>query len=86
MGELSIMMVSRRSRPTCERSLTKVSRQSSQEQRPVDTNLDVVALMVVAALTEKPMMNNLVNIQLVKQRISVLVCVSPEAIQCPRSR
>lgn len=81
MGELSIMMVSRRSRPTCERSLTKVSRQSSQEQRPVDTNLDVVALMVVAALTEKPMMNNLVNIQLVKQRISVLACVSPEAIQ-----
>lgn len=75
------MMVSRRSRPTCERSLTKVSRQLSQEQRPVDTNLDVVALMVVAALTEKPMMNNLVNIQLVKQRISVLLCVSPEAIQ-----
>lgn len=81
MGELSIMMVSRRSRPTCERSLTKVSGQSSQEQRPVDTNLDVVALMVVAALAEKPMMNNLVNIQLVKQRISVLACVSPEAIQ-----
>ena len=81
MGELSIMMVSRRSRPTCERSLTKVSRKSSQDQRPNNTNLDVVALMVVAALTKKPMMNDLVNVQLVKQRIAVLVSVSPEAIQ-----
>lgn len=37
--------------------------------------------MVVAALTEKPMVNNLVDIQLVKQWIAVLACVSLEAIQ-----
>ena len=47
-----MMMVSRKSRPTCERSLIKVSSRSSEEQRSIDTNLDVVALMVVAALTK----------------------------------
>ena len=38
------------------------------------TNLDVIALMVVAALTEQSMVNDLVDIQLVKQRIAVLAC------------
>lgn len=47
-----MMMVSRKSRPTWERSLIKVSSRSSEEQRSVDTNLDVVALVVVAALTK----------------------------------
>ena len=46
------MMVSRRSRPTCERSLMKVSNRFSKEQISIDANLNIVALMVVAALTE----------------------------------
>ena len=81
MGELSMMMVSRRSRPTCERSLTDISSRSSRDQRSMDTNLDIVALMVVAALTEQPMVNDLVDIQLVKKWIAVLACVSLEASQ-----
>ena len=76
-----MMIVSRRSRPTCERSLMKVSSPSSENLKSIDANLDIVALMVVAALTEKPMVNNLVDIQLVKQWIAVLACVSLEAIQ-----
>lgn len=35
--------------------------------------LDVVALVVVAALSEQPVMDNLVDVQLVEERISVLL-------------
>ena len=42
----------------------------------VQTNLDVIALMVVAALPEKPMVNDLVDVQLVEQRIAILAHVS----------
>ena len=75
------MIVSRKSRPTMERSLIEVSSRSSKERREVGTDLDVVALMVVATLTEKPMVNDLVYVQLVKQRIAILVRISLEAIQ-----
>lgn len=37
------------------------------------TNLDVVALVVVATFPKQAMMHDIVNIQLVEQRISVLV-------------
>ena len=38
--------------------------------------LDVVALVIVATLAEETMMHNVMNIQLVKQRIPVLLIVS----------
>lgn len=58
-----------------------VSSRSSKERREIDTDLDVVALMVVATLTEQSMVNDLVYVQLVKQRIAILSFVSLEAIQ-----
>lgn len=38
--------------------------------------LDVVALVIVAALSEKPMMDNLVDVQLVQERVAVLGPIS----------
>ena len=58
-----------------------VSSRSSKERREIGTDLDVVALMVVATLTEQSMVNDLVYVQLVKQRIAILSFVSLEAIQ-----
>ena len=37
---------------------------------------DVISLMVVAALTEESVVNNLVNVQLVQERVSILRIVS----------
>lgn len=36
------------------------------------TNLDIVPLMVVATLTEQPMVHHIVDVQLVQQRVTVL--------------
>jgi hypothetical protein len=38
--------------------------------------LDVVALVVVATLTEKPMVHNAVNVQLVEKRVAILIGIS----------
>ena len=58
-----------------------VSSRTSKERREIGMDLDVVALMVVATLTEQSMVNDLVYVQLVKQRIAILSIVSLEAIQ-----
>ena len=34
--------------------------------------LDVVSLVIVAAFTEKPMVNNIVDVKLIEKRIAVL--------------
>ena len=40
------------------------------------TYLDIVSSVVVAALTEESVVNNLVNVQLVQERVSILRIVS----------
>ena len=75
VGELSMMIVSRRSRPTWERSYNKnaivskrlhpiVKATSSKYQvyKESVSYLYIVPLMVVAALPEKPMVNDTMNV------------------------
>ena len=40
------------------------------------TNLNIVALVVVAAFSEQPVVNHIVDIKLIKKRIAVLHQVS----------
>lgn len=81
VGELSMMIVSRRSRPIWDRScrgvrgsIVKTSTTSGNT-----TNLDVVALMVVTALSEQAMVDDLVNVQLIQKRITVLQAMTESA-------
>lgn len=68
------MIVSFKSRPTWERSYKIVSAVHVQGLvGQVNTNLDVVALVVVATFPKQAMMHDIVNVQLVEQRVSVLV-------------
>lgn len=71
VGELSMMIVSRRSRPTCERSLCGLAGSSIRMKNY--THLDIVSLMVVAAFPEQPVVHDVVDIKLVKQWIAVLL-------------
>ena len=67
VGELSIMMVFLRSLPTWERSCK--SQHARAVRRPY---LDIVSLVVVAALAEEPVVHDAVYVELIQQRISVL--------------
>lgn len=71
VGELSIIMVSFKSRPICERSYTPVSVQAVAVSRDI-TYLHVIALVVVTAFTEKSVVYDTVDIELVKEGITVL--------------
>lgn len=67
VGELSIMIVSFKSRPTWERSYQIISTANERGLwRKMLTNLDVVALVVVATFPKQAMMHDVVNIQLVE--------------------
>lgn len=71
VGELSMMMVSRMSRPIWERSYTLVSYSESRQVQE-RTDLDIVPLVIVATVPKQPVMDNIVNVQLIQQRITVL--------------
>ena len=65
VGELSMMMVSRRSRPTWERSFSRVSGVHLMNLW-ARTDLYVIALMIVTAFAEEAMMDYFVDVKLVK--------------------
>lgn len=62
VGELSIMIVSLRSRPTCDKSCEILAHFNSDK---CEYYLDVVSLMIVTTFSEQTVMNNAVNIQLI---------------------
>jgi len=65
-GELSKMMVSVIGRPSCERSYRQ--RKMSTGARALVgflTNLDIISSMVITAFSEKPVSNDLVDIQFI---------------------
>lgn len=72
VGELSMMMVSLRSRPICERSCRVLARYMQVAVGTSCPDLYVVALMVVATFAEKPVVNNAVDVELVEERVTVL--------------
>lgn len=72
VGELSIIIVSLRSRPTWDRSCNVSAIAQCLTCNSLNTYLDVVTLVVVATLAEQAVMDDLVYIKLIKQRISVL--------------
>ena len=74
VGELSMMMVSLRSRPIWERSYGESA--CKQGCQVGGAYLDIVALMVVATLSEEAVMNDAVNVQLIQKRVSVLRSIS----------
>lgn len=80
VGELSMMIVSRRSRPTCDRSLVAVSSHihlsSGKRKKEEKTDLDIISLVVITAVSEQAVVDNIVNVQLIKQRIAVLPNIS----------
>lgn len=47
--------------------------------------LNIVALMVVTTFAEQPVVNNVVDIELIKQRVAILNCGSVKAIN-PKNR
>lgn len=68
-----MIIVSFKSRPTWERSYKIINTLNIQSLVcKVFTNLDVVALVVVATFPKQAMMHDIVNVQLVEQRVSVL--------------
>lgn len=71
VGELSMMIVSLRSRPICERSCDRLA--LSKRRQHWQSYLDVVALVVVATFAEQPVVNNAVDVKLVEKGVTVLV-------------
>lgn len=68
-----MIIVSFKSRPTWERSYKIINTLNIQSLVcKVFTNLDVVALVVVATFPKQAMMHDIVNVQLVEQRVSIL--------------
>jgi hypothetical protein len=67
-----MMMVSLRSRPSWERSYNYVSKAAWGSHR-LATYLDIVALMVEATLAEQPVVDNMVDVELVQKGIAVLM-------------
>lgn len=65
VGELSMMMVSRRSRPTWERSW-KCQLGDMYGTSRTATYFHIVALMIVATFAEKPVVDYFVNVKLVQ--------------------
>lgn len=71
VGELSMMMVSRMSRPIWERSYALVSYREFRYIKE-KTDLDVVPLVIVAAVPKQSVVDNIMDVQLIQQRITVL--------------
>ena len=65
VGELSIIIVSFKSRPICERSCIEVSVRTVATYRTVTTYLYVIALVVITAFAEESVVYNAVDIKLV---------------------
>lgn len=72
MGELSIMIVSFKSRPICERSWNQVSVRVVATSSAMTTYLYVIALVVITTFSEKSVVYNTVDIELVEKRVTVL--------------
>ena len=72
VGELSIMIVSFKSRPICERSCIQLSVRTVLTSPVTTTYLHVVALVVITTFSEKPVSNDLMDIQFVQHRIGIL--------------
>jgi len=70
VGELSMIMVSLRSRPICDRSCKCYFELGDHYKG--SSYLHVVTLVVVTTFAEKPVMYNAVDIQLIQQWITVL--------------
>lgn len=66
-----MIIVSFKSRPIWERSWVIVSLLQWVGER-VRSYLDIVSLVVVTALTEQTVVYNIVDVQLIKERITVL--------------
>lgn len=71
VGELSMMMVSLRSRPICDKSCN-CQRSARANIRSV-AYLDIISLVVVATFTEKSVVHNTVDIKLIEERVAVLL-------------
>lgn len=71
VGELSMMMVSLRSRPICDKSYNyqKCARANIRSV----AYLDIISLVVVATFTEKSVVHNTVDIKLIEERVAVLL-------------
>ena len=72
VGELSIMIVSFKSRPICERSWNQVSVRAVGTSSVMTTYLYVIALVVITTFSEKSVVYNTVDIELVEKRVTVL--------------
>ena len=72
VGELSIMIVSFKSRPICERSWNQVSVRVVATSSAITTYLYVIALVVITTFSEKSVVYNTVDIELVEKRVTVL--------------
>ncbi len=68
-----MMMVSRSSRPIWERSYIVILGQAGANMNIFTTDLDVVSLMVVAALSKQSMVDDVVNVELVQQGVAILI-------------
>ena len=62
VGELSMMIVSFKSRPTCERSCTTSASHLLFATVNVDSYLHIVALVVVTAFSEKPVVDDVMYV------------------------
>ena len=72
VGELSIMIVSFKSRPICERSCIQLSVRTVLTSPVTTTYLYVVALVVITTFSEESVVYNTVDIELVEKRVTVL--------------
>ena len=75
VGELSIIIVSLRSRPTWERSQPQNQYHQFSDTAAFRgvTNLDIIPLVVITAFPKQPMVYHFMYVQLVEKRISILV-------------
>lgn len=75
-----MIMVSFRSRPIWDRSYPLIRLNFRTLSEP-SSYLHIIALMIVTAFTEKPMVYNTVDVKLIQEGVAILVSVS--AIQYP---
>jgi hypothetical protein len=68
-----MMMVSLRSRPSWERSYEPCKQVYLRSLTNWPANLDIVALVVEATLSEQSVVDDVVDVELVQKRIAVLI-------------
>lgn len=80
-------MVSLRSRPICERSCAQALASDWNLTLGSSSHLYVVALVVVAAFAEKSVVNNAMDVELIKEGITILLSLAelPEQTMQPRT-